>query len=124
MISSFYVSPQMEVSLQVYQRSGDLMLGVPYNIAMYGLILHIFAQEANLVPRNVFFSYGDLHIYANHIEGLKKLKEQYILLDEQKVLSIPKLKINPWKDIDSLTFENFELINYQPLNFIRFPIAV
>lgn len=120
----FYVSPRMEVSLQVYQRSGDLMLGVPYNIAMYGLILNIFAKEANLIPRYVHFCYGDLHIYANHLEGLNKLEQQYIQLKEQGVKSKPRLKINPWKDIDSLTLENFELLDYEPLNFIRFPIAV
>lgn len=120
----FYVSPQMELSLQVYQRSGDLMLGVPYNIAMYGLILEIFAKEANLIPKTVYFCYGDLHIYANHLSGLEKLKKQYIQLKEQNIISKPKLKLNSWKDINSLTVDNFELQDYNPLTFIKFPIAI
>lgn len=119
----FYVN-NGEVSLQVYQRSGDLMLGVPYNIAMYGLILEIFAKEANLTSRFVHFCYGDLHIYANHLEGLAKLKQQYIQLNQQGILSKPYLKLNPWNDINSLTVDNFELKNYEPLNFIKFPIAI
>ena len=120
----FYVSPKMELSLQVYQRSGDLMLGVPYNIAMYGLILEIFAKEAGLTPRNVHFCYGDLHIYANHLDGLAKLKEQHVQLKKDGILSKPYLKLNDWNDVNSLKLENFELCNYKPLNFIKFPIAV
>jgi len=120
----FYVSPKMELSLQVYQRSGDLMLGVPYNIAMYGLILHIFAKEANLKPKTVHFCYGDLHIYANHLDGLKKLKEHYIQLKDEGLQYNLILELNDWKDINSLTLENFKLHNYMPLPFIKFPIAV
>lgn len=115
-IFQFYVSRTGRLDLQLYQRSADMALGVPYNIASYATLLTIIAQETGLMPGIFIHTFGDAHIYQNHIEGIKEqLKRQ--------PLPLPVLKITP-KPMFALTPDDFILDNYQCHPFIKFPIAV
>lgn len=104
------------LDLQLYQRSADTALGVPYNIASYATLLMMIAQECNLIPGVFVHTLGDAHIYLNHTEGLK---EQ--LTRTPKKLPTLNIAKKPFWD---LKFEDFELQNYEHDKFIKFPIAV
>jgi thymidylate synthase len=104
------------LDLQLYQRSADIALGVPYNIASYSALLTMFAQECNLTPGIFVHTIGDAHIYSNHKEGLK---EQLTRTPKP----LPQLKLAK-KSFWDLTFEDFELSDYEHDKFIKFPIAV
>ena len=101
---------------QLYQRSADVALGVPFNIASYALLMTLIAQECDLIPGIFVHTLGDAHVYLNHIDGLK---EQ--LRRDPKPL--PRLKIQKKPVLDVL-FEDIEIVNYQHDAFIKFPIAV
>ena len=101
---------------QLYQRSADVALGVPYNIASYATLLTMIAQECNLIPGVFVHTIGDAHLYLNHIEGLK---EQ--LTRTPKDLPMLKLTNKPFWEIG---FDDFMLENYKHDEFIKFPIAV
>ncbi len=104
------------LDLQLYQRSADVALGVPYNIASYSLLLHMFAQEVGLTPGIFVHTIGDCHIYTNHVKGIEKqLKRTPHALPQLKIVDKPF-----WH----LKFEDFSLENYEHDAFIRFPIAV
>ena len=104
------------LDLQLYQRSGDLALGVPFNIASYSALLMMVAQECNLEPGIFTHTIGDAHIYTNHIEGVKKMLTR-------DPLPLPSLTIAK-KPFWELTFEDFTLENYQYHKFIKLPVAV
>ena len=107
-----------ELSCQLYQRSADLFLGVPFNIASYALLTLMVAQVCELKPGTFVHTFGDLHLYANHL-GQAKLQ----LTREPRPL--PCININPAvKDIHGFKFEDFELTDYQPHPGIKAPIAV
>ncbi len=107
-----------KLSLQLYQRSADVMLGVPFNIASYSLLLMMIAQSTGLVAHEFVHTFGDAHIYANHIEGAK---EQL----KRDPLPLPTMKLNPEvKDIFSFNYEDFSLEEYQAHPHIKFKIAV
>lgn len=111
----FYVSGH-RLDLQVYQRSADIALGVPYNIASYAALLTIVAQEAGLTPGIFTHTMGDAHIYLNHVDGLKdQLKRE--------PYPLPQLKLAQ-KLMADLAFDDFVLENYQCHPFIKFQIAV
>ncbi len=113
----FYVSGS-HLSLQLYQRSADLMLGVPFNIASYALLLQMVAQVTGLKAHEFVHTFGDVHIYSNHIAGAR---EQ--LLREPRPL--PQMQLNPnVKDIFGFKYEDFKLVNYNPHEHIKFDIAV
>ena len=101
---------------QLYQRSADVALGVPFNIASYALLLSMVAQECDLAPGIFVHTLGDAHIYLNHVEGLKMQLKRI-------PKPLPQIKIAKKKVLD-LVFEDIELINYQHDSFIKFPIAV
>ena len=111
----FYVVGE-RLDCQLYQRSCDIALGLPFNITSYALLMSMVANECDLTAGIFVHTLGDAHIYLNHIEGLK-------LQLQRPCLPLPKLKIAKKKVLD-LTFEDMELINYQHNDFIKFPIAV
>lgn len=101
---------------QLYQRSADVALGVPFNIASYALLLSLIAQECNLAPGTLTHTFGDTHIYLNHIDGLK-------LQLQRAPKPLPNLKIAK-KRIFEVKFDDIALTGYQHHDFIKFPIAV
>ena len=113
----FYVADN-KLSCQLYQRSADVFLGVPFNIASYALLTMMIAQVCDLDLGDFIWTGGDTHIYSNHFEQV-----QTQLSREPKAL--PIMKINPEvKDIFSFKFEDFELLNYEPYPGIKAPVAV
>jgi thymidylate synthase len=113
----FYVADG-KLSLQLYQRSADVFLGVPFNIASYALLLMMVAQVCDLEVGDYVHSFGDVHIYNNHFEQVKKQ-----LSREPRPL--PTMKLNPEiKDIFSFDFEDFTLENYDPHPGIKAPVAI
>jgi thymidylate synthase len=113
----FYVADN-KLSCQLYQRSADVFLGVPFNIASYALLTMMIAQVCDLDLGDFIWTGGDTHIYSNHYEQV-----QTQLAREPKAL--PTMKINPdVKDIFSFKYEDFELLNYEPYPGIKAPVAV
>lgn len=113
----FYVADN-KLSCQLYQRSADVFLGVPFNIASYALLTMMIAQVCDLDLGDFIWTGGDTHIYSNHFEQV-----QTQLAREPKAL--PTMKINPdVKDIFNFKFEDFELLNYEPYPGIKAPVAV
>ncbi len=107
-----------KLSLQMYQRSCDMFLGVPFNIASYSLLLHMAAQATDLKPHEFIHTLGDAHIYHNHLE---QAKEQL----SRKPLPLPQLKLNKnIKNIDEFKISDIELLNYQHHPAIKAPMAV
>ena len=107
-----------KLSLQMYQRSCDMFLGVPFNIASYSLLLHMVAQVTNLKAGDFVHTLGDSHIYHNHFE---QVKEQLL----RKPFSLPKLILNPEiKNIDDFKMEDIKLENYESHPAIKAPMAV
>ena len=113
----FYVA-EGELSCQLYQRSADIFLGVPFNIASYALLTMMVAQVCNLQAKEFVHTFGDLHLYANHLD---QAREQLA----RKPGPLPQMKINPAvKHIGDFRYEDFELVNYHPHPAIKAPIAV
>ena len=113
----FYVADG-KLSLQMYQRSCDTFLGVPFNIASYSLLLIMIAQVVGLEPGEFVHTMGDTHLYSNHFEQVKKQLSR----DPRE---LPKMKINKEvKDIEEFKYEDFELAGYDPYPGIKAPIAV
>jgi thymidylate synthase len=113
----FYVADG-KLSCQLYQRSGDIFLGVPFNIASYALLTMMVAQVTGLEAGDFVHTLGDAHIYRNHFE-----QAQLQLTRTPKAL--PKMEINPAvKDIFSFRFEDFELVGYEADSHIKAPVAV
>ncbi len=114
----FYVSNEGGLSCQLYQRSADLFLGVPFNIASYSLLLMMVAQVVGLTPNTFVHTLGDYHIYSNHIEQVK-------LQLSRAPLPLAQMKLNPAvRAIDAFCYEDFNLEGYESHPAIKAPIAV
>jgi thymidylate synthase len=106
------------LSCQLYQRSADLFLGVPFNIASYALLTLMVAQVCDLQPGEFIHTFGDLHLYANHLEQAR-------LQLTREPRPRPTMKLNPAiRNIHDFKFEDFELVGYDPHPSIKAPIAV
>lgn len=113
----FYVADG-KLSCQLYQRSADSFLGVPFNIASYALLTLMMAQVTGLEPGDFVHTFGDLHIYTNHIEQVK-------LQLSREPYPLPQMKINPEvKSIFEFKYDDFELVNYQAHPHIKGEVAV
>ncbi len=113
----FYVADG-KLSCQLYQRSADIFLGVPFNIASYALLVLMVAQVCDLKPGDFVHTLGDAHIYHNHFD---QAREQLT----RRPRALPQMKLNPdVKDLFSFKFEDFELVGYEADSNIRAPIAV
>jgi len=113
----FYVADG-RLSCQLYQRSADVFLGVPFNIASYALLTHLIAQVCNLAPGEFVHTLGDAHLYLNHVE-------QAELQLSREPRPLPELRLNPARrEIDQFEIADVELIGYDPHPAIKAPIAV
>tara|TARA_Y100001978_G_scaffold202446_1_gene223664 strand:+ start:1237 stop:2061 length:825 start_codon:yes stop_codon:yes gene_type:complete len=113
----FYVA-EGKLSCQLYQRSADTFLGVPFNIASYALFTMMIAQVSGLEPGDFIHTFGDVHLYNNHIE---QAKEQL----NRDLRTLPKMIINKEiKDINDFKFEDFELVNYNPHPHIKAAVSI
>ncbi|QTN37698.1 thymidylate synthase [Cryomorphaceae bacterium] len=113
----FYVADG-KLSCQLYQRSADIFLGVPFNIASYALLTMMVAQVCDLELGDFVHTFGDAHIYSNHMEQVE-------LQISREPRALPTMKINPTvKDIFEFKFEDFELLNYDPWPHIKGVVAV
>lgn len=116
--TQFFVNSKMELSCLLYQRSADMGLGVPFNIASYSLLTHMIAHITKLKPGEFIHTIGDTHVYVNHIEPLK---EQL----KREPREFPKLKILIERDnIDDFCFDDFQLLDYNPHSSIFMKMAV
>jgi thymidylate synthase len=110
--------PKYKLSLQLYQRSADTFLGVPFNIASYSLLLQMISQCVNMIPDEFIWTGGDCHLYNNH-------EEQVEILMKRKPKKLPTVKLNPEiKDIFEFKYKDIELIDYDPHPLIRGKVAV
>lgn len=113
----FYVSTEGELSCQMYQRSADIFLGLPFNIASYAALTYLIARETGLVPKRLKLCIGDAHVYDNHIEpALTQI--------DRCAKDFPVLKINSEKDMFNLSFDDFEIVGYAPHPALKAPMAV
>lgn len=141
-----YKTPSFRLSLQLFQRSADTFLGVPFNIASYALLLHMVSQVVNMIPYKFVHSFGDAHLYLNHKEQINEFihrtheakiekvdywKEITNGIQPGKITGtyfgpkLPTIKLNSKiKDIFEFTIDDIELIDYNPLSAIKAPIAV
>ena len=113
----FYVA-EGRLSLQLYQRSADVFLGVPFNIASYALLLMMIAQVTGLEVGDFVHTFGDVHIYRDHLEQVE-------LQLERTPKALPQMKLNPQiRQLEDFTYEDFELIGYEPYPHIAAKVSV
>ena len=114
----FYVREGKYLDCQLYQRSADMFLGVPFNIASYALLTHMIASICSLYPGEFIHTIGDAHIYSNHVDQVRELLSR-------SIPPPPKLLINPEiLQIDDFQFSDFQLLGYKPHPTIKAPVAV
>ena len=107
--------PKRKLDLKWFQRSCDVPLGIPFNIASYAFLLHLLAREVNMVPNDLIFSGGDCHIYLNQVEGVKQQLEQ-------ESYKLPTLKLSN-NSIDDIKYEDFKIVGYESSPTVNFPLS-
>jgi thymidylate synthase len=113
----FYVADG-RLSCQLYQRSGDVFLGVPFNIASYALLTHMVAQACDLAPGDFVHTLGDAHLYSNHFEQARTQLAR-------TPRPLPRLRLNPdVRDLFAFRYEDVEILDYEPHPAIKAPVAV
>jgi thymidylate synthase len=112
----FYVADG-RLSCQLYQRSADMFLGVPFNIASYALLTRMVADQVGLLPGDFVWVGGDCHIYGNHVE---QVREQL----SREAYEFPTLELAPADSLFDYTFEHFKVVGYQHHPTLRAPVAV
>lgn len=117
----FNVSGDGRLNLMLYQRSADVFLGVPFNIASYAMLCMMVAKVCGLEPGKFVWVGGDVHLYTNHIRGTYKLLD---IFENYPELPLPKLEIADKSSIFDFTADDFKLINYQHYGAIKVPVAV
>lgn len=118
LVIQFFVSQDNRLSCQMYQRSADVFLGLPFNIASYALLTHMVAQVCGLKARELTLALGDVHLYTNHVE---QAREQL----SRPTYPLSEIHLNPdIEDIDEFTFEDIELVGYRHHPAIKAPVAV
>lgn len=116
-LMQFYVA-EGRLSLQLYQRSADVFLGVPFNIASYALLLMMIAQVTGLEVGDFVHTFGDVHIYRDHLEQVE-------LQLERTPKTLPQMKLNPQiRQLEDFTYEDFELVGYEPYPHIAAQVSV
>ena len=114
-----YVSNSGELDMQVNQRSWDLALGAPFNIAQYALLLTLLARATGLEPRKLAFAFGDAHIYQNHVEAMREVVQRPVV-DDIAVLAVTTTNTH----IDCYVLEDFKVLGYAPHPFVKLDVAV
>jgi thymidylate synthase len=115
-----YVSNDGHLDLMMSQRSWDLGLGAPFNIAQYALLTHLIGRATNLKPRKLQINYGDAHLYCNHVQPMKDWLDRYEVIDCK-----PQLEVNTYNvDIDGYRIADFDITGYESNPFLKLPIAV
>lgn len=114
-----YVSNSGELDMQVNQRSWDLALGAPFNIAQYALLLTLLARATGLEPRKLAFAFGDAHIYQNHVEAMREVVQRPVV-DDIAGLAVTTTHTN----IDCYVIEDFKVLGYAPHPFVKLDVAV
>ncbi len=114
-----YVSNSGELDMQVNQRSWDLALGAPFNIAQYALLLTLLARATGTEPRRLAFVFGDAHLYQNHVEAMREVVQRP-LLDDLATLAIGTDN----RDIDRYVLDDFQVLGYLPRPFVKLEVAV
>ena len=121
MMFQFYVRDGKYLDCQLYQRSADMFLGVPFNIASYALLINIIAHMTGLEAGTLIHVIGDAHIYKNHLDQVKQQLSRIAKIPPAPIL---KILCDPKDDPADYTFEDFELVDYNPLPAIKAPVAV
>lgn len=114
-----YVSNSGDLDMQVNQRSWDLALGAPFNIAQYALLLTLLARATGLEPRKLAFAFGDAHIYQNHVEAMREVVQRPVV-DDIAMLAIGTDN----RDIDRYVLDDFQVLGYAPHPFVKLDVAV
>lgn len=118
MIFQFHVSSRRELSCKLFMRSADMFLGVPFNIASYAMLTMMMAQVLNLSPGKLIITFGDAHIYQNHFDQVR-------IQLQRDPREFPRLRLNPdIQDIFGFTYEDFDIMGYDPHPSIRGDVAV
>lgn len=120
MMFQFYVRKGEFLDCQLYQRSADLFLGVPFNIASYALLTHIIAHLTNLKPGKLIHVMGDVHVYSNHTEQMLLQIQRY----EMGKRPLPTIKLSEFSSIEDFTYSHVELIDYNPHPSIKGAVSV
>lgn len=108
------------LDMQVYQRSWDLALGAPFNVAAYALLLHLYARATGRKARRMMFAYGDAHLYLNHVDAMRKVCEDGPVWGDSAQLVIKTDNT----DIDGYKPEDFEIVGYHPRPYVKLEVAV